>query len=303
MGLNPNYTMETPIDLSYCQTIVLDECDKQFGQNQNKNKEDGTTQQSTFEILAEICAKTSVNTKYIMVSATMNEEIQKILFTLAKNPVYRLLRGSSSLKTIEYNLITLSQKRQQHKENIGERMEILQTILGAYPGRKIVFFSRIDNIINFCDMLDKEDMLVETIRDAKEQVIGKKKTYAAYHRMIEKKEDKIKVIEDFRNGVYQTLFTTNALARGIDFDNLDIVINFDVPYLLRTPSEGDFVDDDFKKRKREKSIIDFDTMVHRLGRVGRNGKRGYTFTIVTDEQRSELANNGKISFSDFKLFE
>ena len=42
-------------------------------------------------------------------------------------------------------------------------------------------------------------------------------------------QERDKLIDDFRQGVYTTLISTNVLARGIDVPEVDIVINYDVP--------------------------------------------------------------------------
>ncbi|CAB9514633.1 RNA helicase DBP5 [Seminavis robusta] len=58
----------------------------------------------------------------------------------------------------------------------------------------------------------------------------------------------------FRNGESNVLITTNVLARGVDVDNVCLVVNYDVP-----------VDKD--------QMPDFETYLHRIGRTGRFGRR------------------------------
>merc|ERR1719198_1195328 len=70
---------------------------------------------------------------------------------------------------------------------------------------------------------------------------------------------------DFRNGKSNVLITTNVLARGVDVDNVCLVINYDVP----TTKEGD---------------PDFETYLHRIGRTGRFGRKGTAINLIADQE-------------------
>jgi len=50
--------------------------------------------------------------------------------------------------------------------------------------------------------------------------------FNSYH---SKKENRDKILSDFRSGKYEVLFATNVLARGIDIRNVSLVINIFVP--------------------------------------------------------------------------
>jgi translation initiation factor 4A len=68
---------------------------------------------------------------------------------------------------------------------------------------------------------------------------------------------------DFKNGKTRILLSTDLLARGIDIQQLSLVINFDLP--------------------REK-----ETYIHRIGRSGRYGRKGVAINFVTDEDIGKL---------------
>ena len=68
------------------------------------------------------------------------------------------------------------------------------------------------------------------------------------------------------------LISTNVLARGIDVPEVDLVINFDVPF---TSDVG------FKEP-------DFATYLHRIGRTGRFGTDGIALTLVSDETEDDM---------------
>ena len=91
--------------------------------------------------------------------------------------------------------------------------------------------------------------------------------------MTQKMRDK--VMNKFRNGKIDILVATDVAARGLDVDNLDVIINYDVP---QNP----------------------ENYIHRIGRTARAGKVGYAFTLVCrDETRRfaaiRKANNTKIT--------
>jgi ATP-dependent RNA helicase DDX19/DBP5 len=72
-------------------------------------------------------------------------------------------------------------------------------------------------------------------------------------------------MQAFRDGESNVLITTNVLARGVDIDNVCMVVNYDIP-----------VDKDGRP--------DFETYLHRIGRTGRFGKKGTAINLIDDAQ-------------------
>ncbi|NXP10993.1 DDX25 helicase, partial [Thinocorus orbignyianus] len=72
------------------------------------------------------------------------------------------------------------------------------------------------------------------------------------------------VIQRFRNGEEKVLIATNVCARGIDVQQVTIVVNFNLPMDQRCQP-------------------DFETYLHRIGRTGRFGKKGIAFSMVEQE--------------------
>ncbi|CAN2388106.1 DEAD (Asp-Glu-Ala-Asp) box helicase 25 [Pristimantis euphronides] len=69
------------------------------------------------------------------------------------------------------------------------------------------------------------------------------------------------IIQRFRDGKEKVLITTNVCARGIDIEQVSIVVNFDLPVTV----EG---------------LTDYETYLHRIGRTGRFGKKGVAVNLV-----------------------
>jgi ATP-dependent RNA helicase DeaD len=78
-----------------------------------------------------------------------------------------------------------------------------------------------------------------------------------------RQSQRTQVMNRFRSGNVSYLVATDVAARGLDVDNLDAVINYDIP-------------------------LDEEYYVHRIGRTGRAGKSGKAFTLVVGSERNRL---------------
>ena len=83
------------------------------------------------------------------------------------------------------------------------------------------------------------------------------------------------VLNKFHNGVLDILVATDVAARGLDIKNVEAVINYDVP---------------------EKA----EYYVHRIGRTGRIGRKGYSFTLVSRRETSRMESIFKFTKSNIK---
>lgn len=78
-----------------------------------------------------------------------------------------------------------------------------------------------------------------------------------------KQSQRTNVMAKFRSSTVNILVATDVAARGIDVNNVDAVFNFDIP-------------------------LDTEYYVHRIGRTGRAGKSGISFTFVTSREIGKL---------------
>ena len=76
-------------------------------------------------------------------------------------------------------------------------------------------------------------------------------------------KDRTAAMEGFRAGRTRVLVATDVAARGIDIDNVGLIVNYEVPHGL-------------------------DTYVHRVGRTGRNDATGHALTLAEPGERREL---------------
>ncbi|XP_054464961.1 ATP-dependent RNA helicase DDX19A [Anoplopoma fimbria] len=91
-------------------------------------------------------------------------------------------------------------------------------------------------------------------------------------------EQRAAVIERFRNGKEKVLVTTNVCSRGIDVEQVSLVVNFDLP-----------VDMDGK--------ADNETYLHRIGRTGRFGRRGFAVNMVDSKRSMDIINQIEMHFN------
>ncbi len=99
----------------------------------------------------------------------------------------------------------------------------------------------------FCNTKTKVDEVAEVLKAAGYQAEGLHGDMSQHQRDV--------AMNRFRNGSSSILIATDVAARGIDVDDVEAVINYDVPQ-------------------------DIEYYVHRIGRTGRAGRKGRSFTFV-----------------------
>ncbi|KOC68832.1 DEAD-box helicase Dbp80 [Habropoda laboriosa] len=85
-------------------------------------------------------------------------------------------------------------------------------------------------------------------------------------------EQRISVLDRFRAGLEKVLITTNVLARGIDVEQVTIVVNFDLPM----------------DQNRQ---ADCETYLHRIGRTGRFGKSGIAINLIDSSYAMQICKD------------
>merc|ERR1719291_1340811 len=113
----------------------------------------------------------------------------------------------------------------------------------------------ITQAVIFCNTRRKVDWLTEKMHE-------RDFTVSAMHGDMDQKERDV-IMREFRSGSSRVLITTDLLARGIDVQQVSLVINYGLP------------------TNRENYI-------HRIGRGGRFGRKGVAINFVTDEDKRSL---------------
>lgn len=217
-------------DLSKVEVFVLDEADVMIATQGHQDQSIRIHKQ-----LPKSC-------QMMLFSATYDEEVMKFAEMIIRNPVIlKLQREQQSLDNIKQHYIWCANKE--------EKFRSLANIYGVL---------NIGQAMIFCHTRKTASWLTETMAKAGHAV-------ALLSGELEI-DQRISIINRFREGKEKVLITTNVLARGIDVEQVTMVVNFDMPV-------------DMNGRP------DCETYLHRIGRTGRFGKSGVAINMV-DSQRS-----------------
>jgi len=81
-------------------------------------------------------------------------------------------------------------------------------------------------------------------------------------------EERDNVLSDFKDAKTKILITTDVFSRGMDIPQVNLIINFDMPFYKQT--------------------YQLDTYIHRIGRSGRFGRKGFVIDFITNDLEMEL---------------
>ncbi|XP_074780744.1 ATP-dependent RNA helicase DDX19B isoform X2 [Athene noctua] len=183
----------------------------------------------------------------LLFSATFEDSVWKFAQKVVPDPnIIKLKREEETLDTIKQYYVLCN--------NRDEKFQALCNIYGAIT---------IAQAMIFCHTRKTAGWLAAELSKEGHQV-----ALLSGEMMV---EQRAAVIERFREGKEKVLVTTNVCARGIDVEQVSVVINFDLP-----------VDKDGNP--------DNETYLHRIGRTGRFGKRGLAINMVDSKHSMNILN-------------
>ena len=136
-------------------------------------------------------------------------------------------------------------------------LPIRQSVYGVAQDQKYTAFKRVlmkenpERAMIFCGTREMVQVLFQKLR--RDRIFC-----GMIHGDMEQKE-RLKNVDAFRRGGFRYLIATDVAARGIDFEDVGLVVNYDFP-------------------------MGRETYVHRIGRTGRNGKAGRAASLVTEDE-------------------
>ena len=172
-------------------------------------------------------------------SATINEQIKKVAYSLVKNPIRIQLSPKDPVsKNITHSVAFVE---------MDDKRFFLERVINENPESKIIVFVRTKvRAERVKSAMERVGILSETIHGDKEQ------------------QDRLSVLNKFREGEVKILIATDVSARGIDIANVDYVVNYDLPDVP-------------------------ENYVHRVGRTGRGTKKGLAVSFCSAEEKPILA--------------
>ena len=181
-----------------------------------------------------------------MFSATISREVMDISWVYQRDPVEIVVRP------VQENQPKISQFR--IKVDMGGKVDLLAHILEKEHLERVIVFCNTKNTTDrITGLLQMKGIAAQCIHGDLGQKVREK------------------VLSDFRSGSLRVLVATDVAARGLDIDDVDGVINYDIP------EEGEYY-------------------VHRIGRTGRAKHQGKAYNLissVTDDVRLDgiIRNN------------
>ena len=203
------------------KTLIIDEADEMLSSG-------------FMEVLQNIIRCVPTTSQMCLFSATMPKEIIDLTENFMNNPEKLLInRDELTLEGIKQFYIDLKQ--------YNWKFDVLYDIYETINVTQSIIYVNSKNVLNnLYDRLSRDEFPVSYIH-------GDMQT-----------SEREKNLNDFKNGTTRIMLSTDLLSRGIDIQQLSLVINFDLP------------------RNKE-------TYIHRIGRSGRYGRKGTAINFVTSE--------------------
>lgn len=213
------------MDTSAIDTLVLDEADRML-------------ELGMIEDVKEILSHLPKKRQNLMFSATMPQGVQNLIHQMLHNPLRVDIKDDrKNIPKIEQQVLYLEET---HKAEA--LLDFLQ-------------YNNYDSVIVFVRTKRKADKLAKQLN---QHHIRTK----AFHGDVNQSQ-RMAVLELFKNKEVRVLIATDVAARGIDIDQLEVVINFNVPSIP-------------------------ETYIHRIGRTGRAGKKGVAISYCSKQEQGFL---------------
>jgi superfamily II DNA/RNA helicase len=207
------------------KTLVVDEADKMLSKD-------------NVEGLTDVRKALMKYTQVLMFSASMDSKAIRLAGDYNSNPLVIKINDETSIPTTIRHMYIITERR--------DRIDVLRKVIAAMkPKKSIIFANTAYDIEETIDKLKFHHYKAESLYGSDNQLARKNS------------------VEAFRTGKLNFLVSTDLASRGLQINDIDIVINVNLP-------------EDVKEYQ------------HRAGRCGRNGKMGTVISIITENELTKL---------------
>jgi ATP-dependent RNA helicase UAP56/SUB2 len=226
---------EGTVKLNEVKHFILDECDEVLESLDMRRD------------VQKIFKATPLNKQVMMFSATLSDEIRGVCKKFMHNPIEIYINDGAKLTL--HGLQQYFVKLEEDKKN-RKLVDLLDSL-------------EFNQVVIFVKSVSRASMLNKLLNDENFPSI------ATYGRMDqEKRIEKYKQFKDFGSRI---MVATNLFGRGVDFERVNVVINYDMPE-------------------------DEDTYLHRVGRAGRFGTKGLAISFVSTAEDEAVVEKVRQKF-------
>jgi ATP-dependent RNA helicase RhlE len=176
----------------------------------------------------------------LLFSATFSDEIKKLADALLNEPqLIEVARRNTAAETVTQSV---------YKVSVDQKRALLKHLVNSRDLRQVLCFVRTKHgAARLARQLEKEGLETTAIHGDKSQAA------------------RLEALEDFKNAKVQVMVATDVAARGLDIDDLPLVVNYELPH----------VPEDY---------------IHRIGRTGRAGASGEAVSFCAPEEEKFLGD-------------
>ncbi len=209
------------VDLSKVSFFILDEADRMLDMG-------------FYDDIMKIVSYLPKKRQTLLFSATMPEGIQKMAANILTDPVQIRIAVSKPAAGIEQGAYICYEP---------QKLRILKALFKEHPPKRSIMFAS--------SKLKVKDLAIQ---------LRKMGLNIAQMHSDLTQEERNHVMLDFKAGRTDLIVATDIISRGIDIDDIQMVINYDVPH-------------------------DAEDYIHRIGRTARAGKEGRALTLVNEDDQ------------------